>query len=1009
MDKMVSKKTSRILFLIFLISAGILLLLGHIFFNLQKDEVTRKIYSELQAISSLKEKQIQDWYRERLELSDFIRNDQSLISDLKVFFDTKGKSERKVIKWLAALRRDSNFAEAMFFDPQFQTRFSPEFFHPISSPGLKAMKEAAMNMKVVISDIHRSATDSNAHIDIAIPLLDRETEKNPLVGILFIRIDPLKFLFPLMQNWEGLSKSGETLLARRDGDSVVFLNTLRHVKNVPLEMKYSLKDTSLPAARLIQGKLGFFEGVDYRHVQVLSYLNKIEGTGWFMVTKEDTDEIYAPLRFRAFITGAVVVLLIIIVAVILFLIWKHEQKKYFEERYKLEAERKLLSKHVELLVKHANDIIFMLDENQKIVDANDKALEVYGYTKEEMLKLSVRDIRTPEKIPSIEDTYTKIDLNGGILFETMHQKKDGTIFPVESSMRSIEIDGNRFYQGIVRDISERKSRDIKIQRLNRVYATLSDINQLIVRVKDRKILYRETCKIAVEKGKFRMAWFGLLDGDSHEIKIVAQNGVGLEYLKNIGISLDKNEPEGKGPTGTALREGRYNICNDVENDERMKPWKQKALAFGFKSSAAFPILINRKVVGSVNFYSDEKNFFDKDEISLLDELSKDISFALEYLEEEEKRKKAEEENRKLLRGIEQSPATIVITDIDGRIEYVNPKFTEVTGYTFEEAIGNNPRILKSGEKSPEEYKLMWETIKNGKEWRGEFHNKKKNGELYWEQASISPIKDDQGNITHFIAVKEDITELKRLIEELFAAKDRAEQANRLKSEFLAQMSHEIRSPINVTMNFSDLIKDELGERITPELNEYFEGIQTAGKRLTRTIGLILNASEIQVGLYEPTWTRINLMKDVFESIKSEYDASAKTKGLDFSIKCKASEPNIRGDKYSVCQIFVNLIDNAIKYTKEGKVEISVDRNNSGSLEVTIEDTGIGMSKDFMVRMFEPFIQEERGYSRKYEGNGLGLSLVKRYCDLNNAAISVQSEKGKGTRFAVAFVDERTTS
>ncbi len=1130
---MADRKTSRILLLIFLISSGVLLLLGHIFFDLQKDEITKKIYSELQAISLLKEKQIKDWYKERLEIADFIRNDQSLISNLKLVFAGKGSS-KKIINWLEAFSKDSNFSQAAFFDPQLKTYIAAKTFAIPRDAGISLIAKAVSKRDIMISDIHLTSKENIPHIDIAVPLFDLETSKQPLVGILLIRIEPHKFLFPLIQKWVGNAISGETSLVSRDEDSVVYLNELRFKENQPLNFKLSIKDTSLPAAGLLLGKKGFFEGKDYRGIAVLSYLNKIEGTNWFMVTKEDKEEIYAPLRFRAFITGIVVVLLIVIVAVILILVWKHEQKKFYQAKYELEAEKKLLTKHVELLIKHANDMIFMIDENRRIVDVNDKVLSVYGYSKEEILNMRADDFRSPETAAGTEESFRKAEELNGIVHEIFHRKKDGTIFPVEVSTRFIEIDGKKFFQGIVRDISERKTKDIKIQRLNRVYATLSDINQLIVREHNREILLERSCCIAIEKGKFLLAWIGILDKESGWINVTSFCGSAKDYLNQIKVSVNSGIPEGMGPTGTAMREKKHNVCNDVENETRMSPWRDKQLSFGIRSSAALPLIVHGETFGVFTVYSDEKGFFDTEEIALLDELSKDISFALEHIEDEEKRKQAEqalsnseeryrtlaesaneiifvlsvdlkieyvnnygalllskkpqdligrnvnvffrndafqkqkqslktvmesgkplyeesklkfgnrevwlgtslvplrdesnkivsimgisrditqqkeaeEQIRKLSRGVEQSPATIIITDINGKIEYVNPKFTETTGYTFEEAIGKNPRILKSGEKSPEEYQLMWQTIKAGKEWRGEFHNKKKKGELYWEQASISPIKDSQGNITHFIAVKEDITEMKKLIEELFSAKDRAEHANKLKSEFLAQMSHEIRSPINITMNFSNLLKDALDEKLTPEIEEYFEGIHTAGKRLIRTIGLILNASEIQVGSYEPTWTKLDLMRDVFDSIRTEYSITAKMKGLNFNIYCNTSETTVLGDRYSLNQIFVNLIDNAIKYTRAGEVELTINRNQDQCIEVIVKDTGIGMSEEFMANMFEPFMQEERGYSRRYEGNGLGLSLVKKYCELNKAKISVQSEKGKGSKFTVTFEKEPTMS
>ena len=169
------------------------------------------------------------------------------------------------------------------------------------------------------------------------------------------------------------------------------------------------------------------------------------------------------------------------------------------------------------------------------------------------------------------------------------------------------------------------------------------------------------------------------------------------------------------------------------------------------------------------------------------------------------RKRVEEKLRMLSKAVEDSPATVVVTDINGNIEYVNPKFTQLTGYTFEEAKGKNPRILKSGQTPPEEYKRLWDTILSGKEWRGEFLNRKKDGELYWESAIISPIRDDKGRITRFIAVKEDITERKRMEEDLKDAKMRVEM-------YLDLMGHDINNINQVAMGYLELANETIGSR-----------------------------------------------------------------------------------------------------------------------------------------------------------------------------------------------------
>lgn len=366
------------------------------------------------------------------------------------------------------------------------------------------------------------------------------------------------------------------------------------------------------------------------------------------------------------------------------------------------------------------------------------------------------------------------------------------------------------------------------------------------------------------------------------------------------------------------------------------------------------------------------------------------------------RVKIENSLRKLSKAVEQSSATVLVTDVKGNIEYVNPSFTEITGYSLDEVMNKNPRFLKSHSTSTEHYKEMWETITSGNNWKGEILNKKKNGELYWELNSISPIKNEKGEITHFVAVKEDITAQKKMIEELQTAKEAAEKANKLKTEFLAQISHEIRTPVNILLSFSNLIWEDVKDKVSKDLKDNYELINRAGNRIIRTIDLILNLSQIQIGTYEIHPKKINLNKHFTKIILPEYEYKSKNKGLKLNFKCSAKNIVVESDEYMFEQIFTNLLDNAIKYTEEGSIDVIIDRNGDDKIYVDIIDTGIGISEEYLPKLFELFSQEEQGYTRKFEGNGLGLALVKNYCELNNAKISVESEKGVGSKFRVAF-------
>jgi PAS domain S-box-containing protein len=363
--------------------------------------------------------------------------------------------------------------------------------------------------------------------------------------------------------------------------------------------------------------------------------------------------------------------------------------------------------------------------------------------------------------------------------------------------------------------------------------------------------------------------------------------------------------------------------------------------------------------------------------------------------------KAEEKIRLLANALKSISECVSITDTNDVLLYVNESFLNTYGYSEDELIGKNIQILRPDYFQPDSLKeILPQTVKGG--WKGELVNKRKDGSLFAVYLSTSAVKDENDNTIALIGVAMDITEIKKSREELILAKERAEKSDKLKSEFLAQISHEIRSPLNITLNCANVIKEELENTISPVIKNYLDGIETTGKRLIRTIDLIINMSEMQIGDYAPVWTDFDLFNDVIEKLSFEYTQSAENKNLHLSIINNTSDAVLHVDRYSVNQIIDNILDNAVKFTEEGIIKVTIDKNEKNNLVVIVEDTGIGISEEFMEHIFEPFMQEDRGYTRKYEGNGLGLALAKKYCDLNNASINVESKKGKGSKFIVTF-------
>ena len=244
--------------------------------------------------------------------------------------------------------------------------------------------------------------------------------------------------------------------------------------------------------------------------------------------------------------------------------------------------------------------------------------------------------------------------------------------------------------------------------------------------------------------------------------------------------------------------------------------------------------------------------------------------------------------------------------------------------------------------------------------------------------------------------------LENQADELVSAKEKAEKANALKTAFLAQISHEIRTPVNTILSFVTLLEEDIKERRMDSIQAYFAAIEKGGTRIYRTIELIIDMAELQAGTYEPNFEEINLDEKILTPIFDEFKIIAANQGVELRYSNEVQGAvNIRADSYTMSRIFIHLIDNAVKYTPNGEVRIIMKENDSNYV-VEVKDNGIGISIDYLSDLFEPFSQEEYGYTRKFEGTGLGLPLVKRYCDLNKSIISVKSAKGKGSIFTVVI-------
>lgn len=355
---------------------------------------------------------------------------------------------------------------------------------------------------------------------------------------------------------------------------------------------------------------------------------------------------------------------------------------------------------------------------------------------------------------------------------------------------------------------------------------------------------------------------------------------------------------------------------------------------------------------------------------------------------------------KLAKAVEQSPNSIIITNMEGAIEYINPSFSILTGYSKNETIGKKPNLLKSGLHTNEFYATLWSTILSGKTWKGEFRNKKKSGELYWEEAIISPIMSTEGEITHLVSVKQDVTQNKQLMHDLIIAKEKAEESDRLKSAFLANVSHEIRTPMNGILGFSELLKS--GDLSELKRHEYVEIIEVSGKRMLNIINELIDISRIESGQIQLNLEHFPLDL-IIDDLYKFFLPQAKQKKLKFEKKTQSNgkEVSVFADRHRLTQIMTNLIENSIKFTHEGYVNFGYTLSNDLAI-LYVTDSGIGIANDLKEKIFGLFQQADDSYTRSYDGAGLGLSISKALVEMHHGKIEVESETGKGSTFSFSI-------
>ena len=610
---------------------------GYFFYQRQKENIKGEKWNELKAVADMKVNQIVNWREERVGDAKIIFENPFIASSAQLLIGNPENLElkAKVLVWMSAVKKYSLYESAFLLDPKGSIRLSVSDKKGSICPYTGQMiEEAARTRKIVLTDLHRSQPLDSIHIGLIIPILAPDTHKPPLAALLLLQIDPSRFLYPLVQEWPTPSKSAETLLVRREGEEVVFLNELRHRKGTALTLRFPINEKQLPAAMGARGQEGIVEGRDYRGIEVLAAIRHVPDSPWMLISKVDQEEIYAPIRRQGKTISIVVAILITGVGLVASLLWKGEHLKFQKQQYETEVERVGTARRFDYLTKYANDIFLLTDQNLKIVEANDRALSSYGYTHDELLQLNLRELLPPDLRTALDAQIGQIEQSNGLVYETLHQRKDGTAFPVEVSSRFIEVSGKRFCQSIIRDITERTQVEEVLQfthRLLKIANRHTEISSLlkeyVAEIKKFTSCSAAAIRILDDRGNIPYQAYEGFKREFYEL----ENPLSIKSDQCMCINVIRGVTDPKLPFytggGSFYMNSTTRFLATVPEEEKGQT-RNVCNQYGFESVALVPIRVEGRILGLIHVADLRENMIPLKIVETLEKVSMQLGTAL---------------------------------------------------------------------------------------------------------------------------------------------------------------------------------------------------------------------------------------------------------------------------------------------------------------------------------------------------------------------------------------------
>ena len=999
-----STRSVYFLILVFMIQAvGIITAVYLYHWNHEKN-FRAEVERQLSIVADLKVSELVQWRRERLGDGAVFHQNDNFTGLVRRYLERPGDAylRARFQKWLDCVLVTNQYDRVALVDTEGKERISaPRTTEPVVSHLVKDATEVLRTGEVAFLDFHRDAPDRPIHLAVLVPIHDTQGSGRPL-GVLRLRIDPGAYLYPLINRWPTPSRTAESLLVRRDGNDVLFLNTLRFQKNTALALRSSLEDKHMPAVKAVLGQSGIVEGTDYRGVPVIAAVRAIPDSPWFLVARMDTAEIYAPLRERMWMMIVLIGALFLSAGAITGLIWRQQRIGFYKERYQAAEALRISESRFRSALDNMLEGCQIIGFDWRYLYVNDASAISGRQPREDLLGHTIT-----ERYPGIERTEMFAVLQHCMEKRTARHLENEFTYP-DGVKRWFELSIQPVSDGIFilsLDITDRKRAEERERHLNAVLRAIRRVNQLITREKNRDCLIQEACAILTSTRGFKSAWIALVDEKGAFLEM-AESGLSQDcrYL----MELLKRGEWPRCARDAFIGAGVVTVADSASSCIDCP----LASYHGDHGVMASRLEQNGKVYGVIVVSPPREWISDSEDQELFKETADDVAFAISFLEQEERKNEAEaafrESENKFKTLFEYAPDAIYLYDFEGRFIDGNRAAEALSGYKKEDLIGRS--FLEVNLLSPEEMlkasKLLQRNMEGKPTGPDPVVLKRKDGKSVTVEIRTFPLK--LGGQDVVLAIGRDISERIKLEEQLRQSQ-KLEGVGRL----AGGIAHDFNNLLTTVIGYSDLILE--GVMNEGAMREGVKEIRAAGERASSLTRQLLAFSRKQV--LQPTVMNLNdTVRDLDKMLR-------RIIGEDIELRTVLSPElgQVEADKGQIEQVIMNLVINARDaMPRGGKLTIEtaavvLDETYAENhvavmpgdyVMLSISDTGSGMTREIQAQIFEPFFTTKE----KGKGTGLGLSMVYGIVKQSKGNIWVYSEPDKGTSFKIYLpLVEKSTS